>query len=188
MDATDLTRLNTSKVIVIDTDGVPVAEFGGGGGGASTIADGADVTKGAIADASVAAGATGTVSAKLRRISADIASVLTAVQAATPAGTNTIGNVGVATTSNATNANVDSSTSAVTLLAANAARKSASIWNDSTSVLYVAEFPTATATVSATNCTTAVAPGGFFTVSPEYNGLVQGIWVSVNGKARVTEH
>ena len=47
---------------------------GGGGGGAVTVADGADVTQGAIADAVVAAGATGTVSAKLRAISRDIAS------------------------------------------------------------------------------------------------------------------
>lgn len=48
---------------------------GGGGGGAVTIADGADVTQGAIADASVSAGATGTLSAKLRRLSADIGTI-----------------------------------------------------------------------------------------------------------------
>ncbi len=41
---------------------------GGGGGGAVTVADGADVTQGAIADAAVAAGAAGTVSAKLRTV------------------------------------------------------------------------------------------------------------------------
>jgi hypothetical protein len=45
---------------------------GGGGGGAVTVADGADVAEGAVADAAVAAGATGTVSAKLRAISRDI--------------------------------------------------------------------------------------------------------------------
>jgi hypothetical protein len=49
---------------------------GGGGGGAVTVADAADVAQGAIADASVVAGATGTISAKLRRISADIGSLL----------------------------------------------------------------------------------------------------------------
>lgn len=52
---------------------------GGGGGGAITaaagaIADGADVTEGALADAAVTAGAAGSVSAKLRAISRDIAS------------------------------------------------------------------------------------------------------------------
>lgn len=48
---------------------------GGGGGGAVTIADGADVTLGAIADALIAAGATGTVSAKLRRLTTDLAAM-----------------------------------------------------------------------------------------------------------------
>jgi hypothetical protein len=50
---------------------------GGSGGGAATVADGADVTQGAIADAAVTAGATGSVSAKLRAISRDIASIIT---------------------------------------------------------------------------------------------------------------
>ena len=70
---------------------------GGGGGGASTIADGADVTEGAIADAVVAAGAAGTVSAKLRRLTTDIDAFKTAnhadLIAATPAGANVIGHV-----------------------------------------------------------------------------------------------
>lgn len=44
-----------------------------GGGGAVTIADGADVAEGATTDAAVTAGSTGTVSGKLRQISADIA-------------------------------------------------------------------------------------------------------------------
>jgi len=39
---------------------------GGGGGGAVTVADGADVTQGAIADASVVGDTAGTLSAKLR--------------------------------------------------------------------------------------------------------------------------
>lgn len=45
----------------------PLPTTAGGGGGAATIADGADVAEGAVADAIVAAGAAGTVSAKLRR-------------------------------------------------------------------------------------------------------------------------
>lgn len=50
-----------------------------GGGVAGTTADGADVTQGAIADAAVAAGASGTVSAKLRAISRDIGTLNTAL-------------------------------------------------------------------------------------------------------------
>lgn len=51
---------------------------GGGGGGAVTVADAADVTQGAIADAAVTAGASGTVNAHLRAISRDIDTVATA--------------------------------------------------------------------------------------------------------------
>lgn len=44
----------------------------GSSGTAATIADGADVAEGAVADAVVAAGAAGTVSAKLRRLTTDL--------------------------------------------------------------------------------------------------------------------
>ncbi|MCK5018853.1 MAG: hypothetical protein KAS32_17455 [Candidatus Peribacteraceae bacterium] len=64
-------------------------------GGPTTIADGADVTQGAIADAVVAAGAVGTLSAKLRRLTTDtgvlvvdlaaIEIINTAIQVATEA-------------------------------------------------------------------------------------------------------
>jgi len=58
-------------VEVVAADGSEVSP------GATSIADGADVTQGAIADASIAAGATGSISAKLRKISADIGTLLT---------------------------------------------------------------------------------------------------------------
>jgi hypothetical protein len=63
-----------------------IAEYetsqGGSSGGDVSIPDGDDEALGAIADASVSAGATGTISAKLRRISADIDSLKTLVTAA----------------------------------------------------------------------------------------------------------
>lgn len=49
-----------------------LAGSGSSGGGAVTIADGADVTQGAIADAVPVAGAAGTVNAHLRAISRDV--------------------------------------------------------------------------------------------------------------------
>lgn len=52
---------------------------------------------GANADAAVAAGAVGSIQAKLRRLTTDLDAVKTAVQGATPAGTNNIGDVDVAT-------------------------------------------------------------------------------------------
>ncbi len=61
------------KVFILrfDADGnLLVSSSGGGGGGAVTIADGADVTQGAIADVSVPPGNAGTQSAKLRGLGA----------------------------------------------------------------------------------------------------------------------
>lgn len=54
----------------------------------STVADGANVVEGAVADAAVAAGATGSISAKLRAISRDLVSNIVLA-----AGSNVIGHV-----------------------------------------------------------------------------------------------
>ncbi len=75
------TANEVARVKVNPSTGALLVEASGSGE-ATTVADGADVTQGAIADASVSAGATGTISAKLRRISADIASILTNTLAA----------------------------------------------------------------------------------------------------------
>jgi len=58
-----------------------------------TVADGDDVAQGALADAIVAAGAAGTVSAKLRRLTQGVEDLKTLVVLA--AGTNKIGNVSI---------------------------------------------------------------------------------------------
>lgn len=70
-------------VTLVDEDGVPISggnplptSGGGTGGGAVTIADGADVAEGATTDAAAAAGGVGTISAKLRRISAQLPAAL----------------------------------------------------------------------------------------------------------------
>lgn len=61
--------------IVVNADGTPIGGGEGGGGGASTIADGADVTQGAVADAANITGAAGTVSGKLRGLITILADV-----------------------------------------------------------------------------------------------------------------
>jgi hypothetical protein len=66
---------------------------GGGGGGAVTVADGADVVQGAVADAIVSAGAVGTFSAKLRRATQGLEDLKSLIVLA--AGANIIGKVGV---------------------------------------------------------------------------------------------
>jgi hypothetical protein len=95
---------------------------------------------------------------------------------------------GVAPTTN-TNYNVASSASSVTLLPINANRKQASIYNDSTQILYLnAEGDTA----SATHYTVQIYPNGLYELPTSdggtiYTGAITGIWVSANGFARVTE-
>lgn len=76
----------------------------------SSVADGSNVTLGALADAVVAAGASGTASAKLRAISRDIGTVATNTSASVPAGTNVIGKTGIDQTT-------DGTTNAIRLLA-----------------------------------------------------------------------
>lgn len=83
----------------------------------------------------------------------------------------------------ATSANVASSATNVTLLAANANRLGATIYNDSTQVLYVKLGTTA----SASSFTLQMAAGTYYEVPFAYTGNIDGIWASANGAARVTE-
>lgn len=85
----------------------------------------------------------------------------------------------------ATLSNVAGSDSSVTLLASNAARKQAIVWNDSSAILYVKYG----ATAAATDCTFQVQGGQTLIFPlPIYAGQVDGIWDSATGAARITEY
>ena len=88
---------SSGKLIVISS--------GGGGGGAVTIADGADVTQGAIADAAATSGSTGTVSAKLRLMTTQLTTLNTTLGSPFQAG-GSIGNTSFGATQ-ATAANLN---------------------------------------------------------------------------------
>lgn len=78
-------------------------------------------------------------------------------------------------------ADTDAST---TLLAANAARLGATIFNDSTADLYVKLG----ATASATSFTVKMAAASYFEVPYGYTGIIDGIWsADASGSARITE-
>lgn len=84
----------------------------------------------------------------------------------------------------ATLSNVSSSATNVTLKASNASRLGLLIYNDSTSNLFV-KFG---ATASATSFTVLLGPGAYYEVpAPVYTGIVDGIWSSASGSARITE-
>ncbi|NBB11817.1 hypothetical protein GVN17_19645 [Pseudomonas sp. SLFW] len=84
---------------------------------------------------------------------------------------------------NSTTSSVPSSTSSTALLAANAARKGATVYNESTAVLYVKLG----STVSASSYTAQVSANGYYEVPFGYTGTISGIWATANGNARVTE-
>lgn len=87
--------------------------------------------------------------------------------------------------STATLTNVAASATSVTLDAANSARLGLTIFNDSTSALYVKLG----ATASATSFTVKMAGGAYWEMppSPVYTGVIDGIWVTATGNARVTD-
>lgn len=144
----------------LNAGGTAVLTTGGGPGGAVTIADGADVAEGAIADAAVVGDVSGTLSAKLRGISKILNSVWSSanswlqvsIQNATLAVTFPTSSTAGAPAQTAV------SSSASTILASNAGRKRFTVQNTGVTPVYVAlggTNPTVTA------YTFALAPGSF---------------------------
>ena len=79
--------------------------------------------------------------------------------------------------------NVASSATSVTLLSSNILRLGATIYNDSTAILYV-KFGT---TASTTSFTIKMQPDGYYEIPFGYTGRIDGIWASATGSARVME-
>lgn len=87
-----------------------------------------------------------------------------------------------------TQTSVASSATNVTVVASNANRLGATITNESTQNLYLKLG----ATASATSYTVllpgaAAAPYAYYEIPFGYTGIVDGLWASANGNARVTE-
>jgi hypothetical protein len=89
------------------------------------------------------------------------------------------------TCSTGAKSSVGASTSSVTVLASNTARRSFAVYNDSTVALYL-DLTGGTATTSSFS---VLLNGGDYYESPTpaYVGAVTGIWASATGSARVTE-
>lgn len=83
----------------------------------------------------------------------------------------------------ATLTNVSGSASSVTVLAANTSRIGATVYNDSTSVLYLKLG----ATASTTSFTVKLQADDYYEVPFGYTQIIDGIWASATGSARVTE-
>ncbi len=164
---------NSEYELVVNSDGSINTTASGGGGGAVTIADGAAVNIGALADASSASTLTGL----LKNLKAALAGTL--LTSNTPAAAAT-----------ATLANVAGSASSVTLIALNTSRLGASIVNDSTAILYIKYGSTASATsynYILSGSVSGVGPVWEMPAYPRYTGIITGIWASAVGSARVNE-
>lgn len=83
----------------------------------------------------------------------------------------------------ATLANVSGAASSTVLFAATGNARGRTIWNDSSAILYVKFGATATST----SCTLKLIADAFYEFpQPVYSGVVEGIWASATGAARVT--
>jgi hypothetical protein len=78
---------------------------------------------------------------------------------------------------------VSSSTSSVTLQAANGNRRGLTVYNDSSKILFLKLGSAA----STTDFSVKISSQGYFEVPSNYTNIVTGIWSGVNGFAYVTE-
>lgn len=88
------------------------------------------------------------------------------------------------TSSTGTLSNVSGSASSVTLLASNTSRLGATIYNDSSAILYI-KLNSGAATT--TSFTYKAMPEAYYEVPFGYTGAITGIWASATGAARVEE-
>jgi hypothetical protein len=84
----------------------------------------------------------------------------------------------------ATHYAVNAAVTSTALLAANLDRRGASLFNTSTSRLYVKLSATATTT----DFTFWLEPGGYFEMPFDYVGVVSGIWTAANGNVLIAEY
>jgi len=139
-----------------DSTGKLITSAGGGGGSAVTIADGADVAEGALADTAATAGGTGSLSAKLRLMTTQLGTINTTLGTPLQAGGN-VANAGTfavqATTQGAVNitltdcsGTIASGATAQNAFTASASRHGFTIANiDTTEPLWISFTTTAAA-------------------------------------------
>lgn len=99
---------------------------------------------------------------------------------------NPSGSLAVAFTTGSVNARTSVAGAIVDtlILAANASRLGATVYNDSTAILYLA---LGTAAASTTDFTVKMVASAYYEVPFGYEGQIRGIWASATGSARVGE-
>ena len=100
-----------------------------------------------------------------------------------PLSNPSLATVSFSTSNTSVRSNIPASTTSALLLASNPARKGATIWNNSTSNLYIEFVATATTTVFAVK----ISADGYYELPFNYTGSVSGIWDAATGLALVRE-
>ncbi len=167
-DAADVYIRNTSSstntvVMAIGLATLRDNRFASAVGAAITIADGADVAEGATTDAAA------TNSTSAWSVIALLKGILALLGVGGTATTNVISSF--------------TSTVDAVLLAGNAARKGATVYNQGGGTLYLSLGTTA---ASLTSYTVQIVPGAYYEVPFKYTGAIHGI-MSAAGTARVSE-
>lgn len=90
------------------------------------------------------------------------------------------------TSSTSSRTQVNDSASDVILLASNSSRKGATVFNDSSALLYLG---LGTTTVTSTNYSVKIFSNGYYEIPFSFTGEIRGIWATDpnDGAARVTE-
>ena len=171
----EITGNGQASIVFCDFPVLPFSISAASGASAVTIADGADVTLGAQADAP-AANDTGVFSLMsfVKRISGTLTSLLTSFTGSVnPPSTGTVSNVGITAVSQIA-------------LAANTNRLGAIFVNDGPNIVYL--LLTTTGPAAANTCSVILQAGGSFILGRgDYDGNCHAIGNVAGGTLRVTE-
>lgn len=100
-----------------------------------------------------------------------------------PTGTNDIGFVNIVQSTTVNQTTISAATSNTTLLAFNLLRKGATVFNNSTSNLYLILGSPATTS----SFTVILSTGSYYETPFNYSGIISGIWDTATGSALITE-
>lgn len=169
-------RVNAAGQMGVDFNNITI--------GGVTEADGANVALGAKADALPPTADYGAYSliAMVKRVAEHLR-----LQVIQSTSSNTKLDTVIANTKNAANAtrtSVAAATATVNLLAANAGRMQATVYNDSTAIMYLG---LGGVFITVNDFSLQILPGGYYEVPAYFTGQVRAIWATADGFARVTE-
>lgn len=161
----DLGDYYAEEIVAVNPDGTPISGGGGGGGG------------GGLTD----------VELRATPVPTTLNAATLAALEITELGANTLAaleTIQVSGASASAQSSVPNAVATTTLLAPNAARRGATIYNDDAAATLRIKLGAA---ASAASFTYAIPPQGYYEVPFGYTGVIDGIASAASGNARITE-